>query len=96
MDNSHRFFENRDCPYFPCHTAPDGSALPHFNCLFCYCPFYFLDRCPGTPQYRPAEGGVIKDCTNCCYPHLPEHYDEILSELRKDLVRPDPGKGEHP
>ena len=31
MENSYRFFENRDCAYFPCH-----KGLEHFNCLFCY------------------------------------------------------------
>lgn len=35
MENSHRFFENRECKYFPCH-----KGLEDFNCLFCYCPLY--------------------------------------------------------
>ncbi|MGN1180093.1 MAG: cysteine-rich small domain-containing protein, partial [Suilimivivens sp.] len=30
MENSHRFFENRECKYFPCH-----KGLEDFNCLFC-------------------------------------------------------------
>ena len=29
MKNSYRFFENRDCQYFPCH-----QGLEDFNCLF--------------------------------------------------------------
>ena len=28
MENSYRFFENKDCKYFPCH-----SGLEDFNCL---------------------------------------------------------------
>ncbi|MFW5671451.1 MAG: cysteine-rich small domain-containing protein, partial [Acetivibrio ethanolgignens] len=35
MENSYRFFENRECKYFPCH-----KGLKELNCLFCYCPLY--------------------------------------------------------
>ena len=42
--NSSRFFENRDCAYFPCHAGMDGEP---FNCLFCYCPLYALGRACG-------------------------------------------------
>ena len=34
MENSYRFFANKDCKYYPCH-----QGLEAFNCLFCYCPF---------------------------------------------------------
>ena len=46
MENSYRFFENKDCKYFPCH-----KGLADFNCLFCYCPMYRLEHCPGNPRY---------------------------------------------
>ena len=46
MENSYRFFENKDCKYFPCH-----QGLTDFNCLFCYCPMYQLPACPGNPSY---------------------------------------------
>jgi len=32
--NSSKFFENKDCKYYPCHK------LKEINCLFCYCPIY--------------------------------------------------------
>ena len=77
MKNSSRFFENRDCEYFPCH-----KGLTDFNCLFCYCPFYLWEKCPGTPQFHTKDDGrVIKVCTNCTYPHDPGHYDDIMQRL---------------
>ncbi len=78
MENSYRFFENRACRYFPCH-----KGLKDFNCLFCYCPFYLKEKCPGAPQYIETEQKRIKDCTNCTFPHLPENYDAILRILRE-------------
>ena len=41
VPNSDRFFQNRECRYFPCHT---GVPEEEFNCLFCYCPLYTLGR----------------------------------------------------
>ena len=69
---SYRFFQNRECEYFPCHkTAKEDS----FNCLFCYCPLYPLgEKCGGRFTY--TEIG-IKDCSACLFPHCPESYDEI-------------------
>ncbi|MCI8775581.1 MAG: metal-binding protein [Lachnospiraceae bacterium] len=78
MENSYRFFENRACRYFPCH-----KGLKDFNCLFCYCPFYLKEKCPGAPQYIETEQKRIKDCTNCTFPHRPENYDAILRILRE-------------
>jgi len=82
MENSHRFFENRDCKYFPCH-----KGLDEFNCLFCYCPLYFKEDCPGNPTYRQKEGGRIKDCTKCTFPHQPGNYEQIIRELKALSVR---------
>lgn len=95
MKNSSRFFENRDCRYFPCHKNQEP-----FNCLFCYCPFYLKEKCPGNPAWlkvkkRPAAGDapeapatagykIIKDCTNCTFPHRPESYDVIIDFIRKE------------
>lgn len=88
-----RFFQNRDCPYFPCHKTADPDL---FNCHFCYCPLYCLDdQCGGT--FRYTEKGV-KDCTGCLRPHSPEHYDEILegvSRIVKEMAgkhKPEQGK----
>ena len=54
MENSYRFFENRDCKYFPCH-----EGLKDFNCLFCYCPMYHIKNCPGNPEFMDIRGKSI-------------------------------------
>lgn len=82
MENSYKYFENRDCKYFPCH-----KDLEEFNCLFCYCPMYFLDACPGKPEYLEKDGKKIKVCTNCTYPHRPENYENIMAVLKANIKR---------
>lgn len=57
MENSYRFFENKECKYFPCHEGVDD-----FNCLFCYCPLYHLENCPGNPIYKEKGDRKIKVC----------------------------------
>lgn len=74
------FFENRGCEYFPCHDLEEP-----FNCLFCYCPMYFLDKCPGKPEFREKDGRTIKVCTNCTYPHKRENYKNIMAVLKKAI-----------
>lgn len=78
MENSHRFFENKECKYFPCH-----SGLERFNCLFCYCPLYHEENCPGNPIYQEKEGRTVKICTNCIFPHQPENYDRVVHILQR-------------
>ena len=75
MENSYRYFENRDCQYYPCHD------MEHMNCLFCYCPLNHMEKCPGNPLYIEASGKKIKDCSNCTFPHEPENYDVIMKIL---------------
>ena len=75
MENSSRFFRNTACAYFPCHPNADPET---FNCLFCYCPLYFLPECLGAPR-RTATG--VKDCSHCRVPHQPETYDRIVEKL---------------
>ncbi|MBO4982388.1 MAG: metal-binding protein [Lachnospiraceae bacterium] len=77
MENSYRFFENRECRYFPCHTG-----LEAFNCLFCYCPLYHKETCPGNPVYVEKQGVRIKVCRDCTFPHRPENYDVIIKSLK--------------
>ncbi len=76
MENSYRFFENRDCKYFPCH-----KGLEEFNCLFCYCPLYEMERCPGRYEYIDVNGRKVKSCMDCTFPHRPENYDRIIQIL---------------
>ena len=75
MKNSSRFFRNTSCAHFPCHPNADPET---FNCLFCYCPLYFLPECIGTLRWN-ANG--IKDCTLCRVPHQPDNYDRIIQKL---------------
>jgi Zn-finger protein len=78
MKNSYRFFSNRECKYFPCHTKP---APADFNCLFCYCPLYSLgDRCGGEFIYHGADG--VKNCMGCPLPHIPAYYGAIIDKLK--------------
>ena len=76
MNNSSRFFENKECEYYPCH-----KGIREMNCLFCYCPLNSMEHCPGTPEYLEIEGKRIKDCSNCTFPHKPENYDVIMKFL---------------
>ena len=81
MDNSYRYFRNEACKYFPCHKNADPQK---FNCLFCYCPMNPYEDCLGTPGFITRESGtVIKDCSNCIFPHVPEHYEQIMDFLKK-------------
>ncbi len=75
MKNSHKFFENKECKYFPCHK---DENLKEFNCLFCFCPLYLKEKCIGTPKYLKNN---IKDCSNCTVPHNPINYEQIISSL---------------
>lgn len=74
MENSFRFYTNKSCRYLPCHDVED---VENFNCLFCYCPLYFLDDCGG--NYKNNHG--IKDCSNCLIPHRPNGYDYITNKI---------------
>ncbi len=75
MKNSHKFFTNKDCRYFPCHDIENEDE---FNCMFCYCPLYLKETCIGNPEYI---GKGIKDCSNCLVPHRPENYTNITNVL---------------
>ena len=77
MENSHRFFENKECKYFPCH-----KRVEEFNCLFCYCPLYNKENCPGNPSFKEKDGRKVKVCINCTFPHHPENYDVIVGSLK--------------
>lgn len=78
MDNSHKFFKNTGCKYYPCH-----EGIGELNCLFCYCPLYHMENCPGSPSYQEKDGKRIKVCTACTFPHEPDNYDKVLEIIRK-------------
>jgi len=70
-----KFFEYKECEYFPCHNNYFKNT---FNCLFCFCPLYHLD-CPGNPTFING----IKECTYCTFPHDPENYKKIINILKQ-------------
>jgi len=75
------YFENRDCKYYPCHKGTD-----EINCLFCYCPMYRLESCPGNPSYKiTGDGRQIKVCTECTFPHQRENYPKVLERLKREM-----------
>ncbi|MBQ8625909.1 MAG: metal-binding protein [Agathobacter sp.] len=73
MKNSYRFFENKECKYYPCHNGQQN-----INCMFCFCPLYEMEKCPGNYRYIESNGKRIKDCMDCTFPHVPENYDSIM------------------
>lgn len=77
MENSYRYFENRDCKYYPCH-----EGIEEMNCLFCFCPLYGREHCPGNPEYMISKGQKIKSCLHCTFPHQAENYEIIMQFLR--------------
>ena len=77
-EESHRFFQNKGCEYFPCKKGVD------VNCLLCYCPLYHYKDCGG--NYKLTEKG-IKDCSECKLPHRAKGYDYIIGFLKKECDR---------
>lgn len=87
--DSASFFQNRACPYFPCHRGADQAS---FNCLFCYCPLYALgEGCGGSFTYTKTGR---KDCTGCTFPHRRDAAERIRTrypELAERAgIRPTP------
>lgn len=74
MSENYKRFQNSACEYFPCHK---GVAAKDFNCLFCYCPLFFLKDCGGNPAWR----GLVKDCTGCALPHAPGGWEAVQARL---------------
>ena len=81
MKNNYRFFQNRDCEFFPCHKIENEDS---FNCLFCYCPLYLKENCLGSPDYiLNGKGQKIRDCSKCTIVHRPEMYDAVIAQFQK-------------
>lgn len=77
MEKNYKFFSHKECEYFPCHKTDNEDK---FNCLFCYCPLYYLgEKCGGNFEIM-ANG--IKNCSNCLIPHKKDNYDYIISKLK--------------
>lgn len=71
----YKFFENKDCEYYPCHKAE------RINCLFCFCPLYSTD-CGGNCKWiYDRNGKLIKDCSDCIIPHTEGGYEYVTGRL---------------
>ena len=77
MSEHYKYFQNKDCEFFPCH---ENIKEEDFNCLFCYCPLYGLkEACGGNFVY--LDNG-IKDCSGCTIPHAStKGYDFIMKRV---------------
>lgn len=78
IDDSTTFFANRNCRFYPCHEHDDD-----INCLFCYCPLYFLgEKCGGRFVYTKKG---VKNCVNCTVPHERKNFGRIMAILKANL-----------
>lgn len=79
---SYRYFENRECEFYPCHDTDE------INCLFCFCPLYPKEDCGGEPKYieKEKDGRKVKirDCSDCVFPHKKENYAKVICRLSRD------------
>ena len=90
MEHSYRFYQNRECEYFPCHKVRNEEE---FNCLFCFCPLYALGSgCGGNCSYT-KDG--IKDCSACLLPHSPKGYDYITDKFKEVAAIAKANRKEH-
>jgi len=71
---SYKFFQNKECPYFPCHKIGDVAK---FNCLMCFCPLYYLKDCGGNFKIT----NNVKDCSDCTICHT--DYDLIIKKIKE-------------
>lgn len=74
MEKNYRYFRHEKCEYFPCHKTEKPEK---FNCLFCFCPLYFLEDCGGNNKFING----IKDCSNCMIPHSENGYNHIVTKI---------------
>jgi Zn-finger protein len=83
MKDCYNFFKNKKCKYYPCH-----KNIKEMNCLFCYCPLYFINECGG--NFKINKNGH-KDCTECTLPHIPGKGYKYINKKLKEFLR---GKNE--
>lgn len=75
--NSKSFFANTECEHYPCHKMDEP-----LNCLFCYCPLYQYENCPGDYKIIEKNGKKVKSCIDCSFPHCKDNYDKVINILR--------------
>ncbi len=75
MSENYKFFQNKECEYFPCHKVENEAE---FNCLFCFCPLYMLKgECGGNFKYT----NNFKNCADCIIPHGKKSHEYIMSKM---------------
>lgn len=74
--HSSRFYQNRQCEFFPCHDM----ETERLNCLFCYCPLYHT-LCPGDARVISVGDREVRDCSRCDFPHRAENYDTVVEHI---------------
>lgn len=79
-ENSYKFFQNNSCEYYPCH-----NGIKNINCMFCFCPLYKMEDCPGNYNYLLINGNKVKDCSSCLFPHEPDNYNKIMQILYSNI-----------
>ena len=68
-------FTNIKCEYHPCHEVEE-----QINCMFCYCPLYFMGiKCGGKFYLK----GNVKDCSACTFPHKQQNIWEMQVKLKE-------------
>lgn len=77
MNNTSRFFANKECEHYPCHKCDED-----INCLFCFCPLYSMSSCPGQYKIIEKNGKQIKSCIDCSFPHKADNYDKIMQVIK--------------
>jgi Zn-finger protein len=73
---SYKFFQNKECEFFPCHRTDK------INCLFCFCPLYYYE-CGG--DFIILDNGR-KDYLNYLLPHSDYGYDCVIGILKKESI----------
>ena len=41
-------------------------------------------KCPGSPRFLDIRGKIVKDCTDCTFPHRPENYDAVIQWIKRE------------
>ncbi len=77
---SYKYFENKDCEFYPCHEMKEQ------NCLFCFCPLYLLECGGAFKMLEGKDGHKVKDCGDCKITHSKDGYDYVMKKLREKGV----------
>ena len=82
---SYKVFTNTNCEFYPCHDI--NQSKYQFNCMFCFCPLYFLD-CPGNYQWIEDHQELVKDCSNCKLPHLGKNgHQFVVNNINRPFIK---------